>query len=217
MSTVADADGGSREQKRRRRAVPPASNSGFPSGCLWTIAVYTATCVVLYGWVGWFGWLALAAPGLLVTAVAGVRVLQGIGLLLVANHRMARRGQRCVLVYSRSPVWESHILSRWVPRIGERAALLNWSDRANWGWSLEALLFNRFCRSSANFNPALIVLRGLHTPLVFRFFYAFHEAKHGRPEYLELLEDQMFGALGLDSSDQPRQQRRPETGAADHA
>jgi hypothetical protein len=161
--------------------------------------------------------MVLAAPGLLIMGVAAVRVLHGIGLLLVANHRMAQRGQRCVLVYSRSPVWESHILSNWVPRIGERAALLNWSDRANWGWSLEALLFNRFCRSSSNFNPAVIVLRGLHTPLVFRFFYAFQEAKTGRPEYLELLEGQMLGALGLGSLAPPNQPPQPTRGEADLA
>jgi hypothetical protein len=37
-------------------------------------------------------------------------------------------------------------------------------------------------------------------------FYAFHEAKQGRTEYLVLLEGQVFGALGLDSptrSNQP--------------
>ena len=33
---------------------------------------------------------------------------------------------------------------------------------------------------------------------VFRFFYAFQQAKAGRPEYLESLEAQMFEALGLD-------------------
>lgn len=199
--TMTGALGGTRERKRLRRAVPPASTAGFPRGCLWTIATYTAACVVLYWWVGWFGWMVIAAPGLLITGVAAVRALHAIGLLVVANRTLGRRGQRCVLVYSRSPVWESHIVSTWIPRIGERAALLNWSDRATWGWSLEALLVNRFCLSSVNFNPAVIVLRGLRTPLVFRFFYAFQEAKTGRSEYLELLEDQMFGALGLDSSD----------------
>src|SRR5688572_18493396 len=102
-----DASGGTWEQKRLRRAVPQASNAGFPRGCIGTIATYTAACLVLYWWAGWFGWMVLAAPGLIIMVVTAVRVLHGIGLLAVANHTLGRRGQRCVLVYSRSPVWES--------------------------------------------------------------------------------------------------------------
>jgi len=213
---MADALGGTQEKKRFDRAVPPASSAGLPRGCFWTIAAYTAVCIAFFWWGGWFGWMVLGAPGLLITVVAAVRVLHGIGLLVVANHVLSRRGQRCVLVYSRSPVWESHILSNWLPRFGERAALLNWSDRATWRWSLEVLLFNRFCRSTVNFNPAVIVLQGMRMPLVFRFFYAFQEAERGSPEYLAILEDQMFGALGLDSSGRS-DQRQPSSEKADRA
>jgi hypothetical protein len=108
-----------------------------------------------------------------------------------------------VLVYSRSPVWESYVASEWLPRFGDVAALLNWSDRSSWGLSVEVSLFKRFCRPGVNFNPAVIVLRGLRRPLVFRFFYAFQEAKHGRREYLARLERQMFAALALDSQAPP--------------
>ena len=101
--------------------------------------------------------------------------------------------------YSRSPIWESHVVSEWLPRFGDVAAPLNWSDRTSWGFSVEALLIKRFCLASVNFKPTVIVLRGFRRPMVLRFFYAFNEAKQGRTEYLALLEGQMFGALGHDS------------------
>ena len=175
---------------------------------------YAAVCLILYRQTGWLGWVLLAAPALILTVVAFGRALYAIGLLVIARLRLGLRGQRCVVVYSRSPIWESHVLSEWLPHFGDVAATLNWSDRTSWGLSVEVLLFKRFCLSSVNFNPAVIVLRGLRRPLVFRFFYAFHEAKQGRTEYLALLEEQMFAALGLDSSTRPNQPLQP-TSAAD--
>ena len=47
-----------------------------------------------------------------------------------------------------------------------------------------------------NFNPAVLVLRGLKRPLVYRFYYAFQHAKHGRTDYLERLERDLFEHLG---------------------
>jgi hypothetical protein len=58
-------------------------------------------------------------------------------------------------------------------------------------------LFREFCPGPRNFNPAVLVFRDLQPPLVFRFFYAFQEAKHGQSQYLEALEAQMFVALGV--------------------
>jgi hypothetical protein len=56
-------------------------------------------------------------------------------------------------------------------------------------------VFERFCGRNSNFNPAVVVFRGMAAPLVFRFFYAFHEAKHGAPQFVAELETQMFAAL----------------------
>ena len=204
---------GTRERKRLRRAVPGALSSGLASGCIWAVVTYAAVCLVLYRQTGWLGWVLLAAPALILSLIAFVRALYAIGLLMMARLTLGRRGQRCVVVYSRSPIWESHVVSEWLPRFGDVAAPLNWSDRTAWGFSVEALLFKRFCLASVNFNPAVIVLRGLRRPLVFRFFYAFHEAKQGRTEYLALLEGQMFGALGLDSPTRPNQPLQPTSGA----
>ena len=43
-----------------------------------------------------------------------------------------------------------------------------------------------------NFNPALILLRGLRHPYVYRYYYAFRDAKHGNMEALRRLETHMF-------------------------
>ena len=91
-----------------------------------------------------------------------------------------------------------HVRERWLSRLGARAVTLYWSDRSSWSESLEVRLFRRFVDpEEANFNPAVLVLRGLRRPRVYRFFYAFQQAKHGRGEYLEALEAELYRELGL--------------------
>ena len=87
---------------------------------------------------------------------------------------------------------ENRIRDSWLPRFGQQAVLLNWSERAHWPRSLEVRLFKHFVAAQQNFNPAVLVLRGAERPLVFRFFYAFQQAKHGRPQYLAQLEAELF-------------------------
>lgn len=116
-------------------------------------------------------------------------------LLMSAQRTWAPAGVRCLVIHSDSPVWSDHIRTQWLPHFGPFARQLNWSQRATWSSSLEVRLFRRFCLATFNYNPAVLVLRGLRSPLVFRFFYAFHEAKHGDGQYLERLETQMFTAL----------------------
>jgi hypothetical protein len=187
---------GAQEQKRLRRAVPDALSAGTPAGCAWGIAGYAALCLGMYSQSGWLGWLLLAAPALIVTTTALILAAYGIALLALARFILAP-GVRCLLVHSNSPVWEPHITAMWLPRLGRMATTLNWSERASWTRSIEVMLFKHFCMGPVNFNPVALVFRGLRRPLVFRFFYAFHEAKHGRPEYLAMLEEQLFRALRL--------------------
>jgi hypothetical protein len=73
------------------------------------------------------------------------------------------------------------------------------SERQRWTRTLEVRVFRHFCGESLNFNPAVVVFRDYREPLVFRFYYAFHEAKVGRTRYLEELENRMFEALALTS------------------
>ena len=70
--------------------------------------------------------------------------------------------------------------------------MLNWTKRADWRNSLEVRLFIHFIRSRRNFNPAVLVLRGMKRPMVYRFYYAFRDAKNGRRDYLIELEQEMF-------------------------
>ena len=188
---------GTREAKRRYRAMPGAVSSNLPTGCMYVAAVFVALCLGAYRLTGGTGWLVLAIPALLAVAVALTRAVYGWALLLAARATLGRRGIRCLVIHSDSPAWQTHIASEWVPRLGHMAAMLNWSTRATWGSSLEVRLFRHFCEGEANFNPAVIVLQGLRRPLVFRFFYAFQETRKGRGHYLAELERQMFQALGV--------------------
>jgi hypothetical protein len=95
-------------------------------------------------------------------------------------------------------VWQDHIAREWLPRLDPVSVRLNWSERNQWPDTLEVRLFRRFCLAEHNFNPAVLVVRGLRAPLVFRFYYAFHEAKHGNPQYLKELETELFRVLGTE-------------------
>jgi hypothetical protein len=128
------------------------------------------------------------------------RYLYGVVLLVIVRLRWTRRGVRCLVVYSESPAWHDHIRTGWLSRIGDVATVLNWSERASWRSDLSVRLFRQFCGEWRNFNPVVVVFRGLRQPYIFRFFYAFQQVKAGRRHYLETLEAQMFEALGSDKA-----------------
>ncbi|ACG74891.1 hypothetical protein AnaeK_3679 [Anaeromyxobacter sp. K] len=124
-------------------------------------------------------------------------------LLVLAAFRLHRRGVAGVLVYSNSPTWQAHIEREWLPLVGGAVVTLNWSERATWRDTLPVMLWRHFCanyRGSVgvfrNINPAVIVLRGLRQPLVFRFYGPFELAKHGDTENLKTLEREMLEAVG---------------------
>ena len=194
---------GTQEAKRHRRAAPPPIESVWSSGCLATLIVYLAIMVAWYA-----ATRNLIALGLVIVGAVGTALLLShalFGLLLLARVRLrwTRRGVQCLVVHSHSPLWEEHIASQWLARFGDRAVTLDWSQRSAWSESLAVDLF-RYFGGTRNFNPAVLVFRGLRRPLVFRFYYAFHEARIGRPRYLEELEQAMFAALGL-PADTPRE------------
>ena len=107
-------------------------------------------------------------------------------------------GIRGVLVYSNSPHWKTYIEERWLPKVGDRMIVLNWSQRKQWRFSLASEMHGHYCGQNQNYNPAAVIPRGLRHPLVFRFFYAFRDAKHGNREALEWLEKRLFAELGGD-------------------
>jgi hypothetical protein len=182
------------ERKRAAKAMPlpmePASR-----GCALALVGYLAACLALYWLTDASLFRTLALPGFLVLGAGVIRECRGRLLLAEARRVLAPRGIRCLVIHSDSPTWQDHIRDTWLPRLGRRATTLNWSERDRWPNSLEVRLFRSFIEGRLNFNPAVLVFRGLRRPLVFRFYYAFQQAKYGRAQYLEALEAQVFQAV----------------------
>ena len=149
----------------------------------------------MFAWIGGWIWVLFAAPACVGLATVLWRATRGYLLLIEARRHLGSRGVRFIVVYSASPHWQRHVLDNWLPRFGARAVSINWSERARWRSTLEVRLFDHFVKAPLNFNPAVLVLRGLKRPLVYRFYYAFQHAKHGRTDYLERLERDLFEHL----------------------
>lgn len=190
------AEAGTQERKRHRKAAPSPSQ-GYGIGCATQLLLAIGVCWLfgrivpssryLVGAIGVL--LAIGLAMLLHSVIWQMRLLNEVRL------RWTSRGIRCLLVHSRSPNWESHVTARWLPRFGHLAETLDWTERAGWErTSLAVRVFEIYC-GSHDFNPCVVVFRGLQQPLVFRFYEAFHQAKHGRTQYLEELESKLYAAL----------------------
>ena len=169
--------------------TPPAEKH-FSSGCAVAIIVFTATVAAFSVYMG--SWLLLlCAPGFLFI----VYWANGVLLLFRALFAYRSRGIVGVLVTSDSPIWAEYIRENWLRQFGERFVVLNWSTRRRWGKTLASRIFYYYCGSDRNFCPAIILLRGLRYPLVFRFFYAFRDYKHGNEMALRGLEARLAREL----------------------
>jgi hypothetical protein len=189
--------GGTQEAKRRSRAVPSATDSGTARGCLYVLLVHIMICSFWYLRSGSFFPVVVGVPAVVVLAFGFAYFLYGRLVLSRVAAEWAPRGVRCLLVHSNSRLWEGRIASHWLPRLGDRAVTLNWSERSTWPASLEVQVFKSFCSAQRNFNPAVVVFRGLREPLVFRFYHAFREASIGRSQYLDEQEKRLFDSLGV--------------------
>jgi hypothetical protein len=182
---------------RKETPDPDPSGTAFKVGCgvaLLLVSLAFTITAVLTGW--W--WLLLAClPGILVFGLVGLDKL----LLLSALYVYRLRGIAGILVTSDSPHWNVYIRERWIDRFGERFVVLNWSQRREWKLSLAEILYRRYCGQHRNFCPAIVYLRGLRYPLVFQFFYAFRDHKHGNDRALRRLEARLFEELGVDRGD----------------
>src|SRR6185503_18999997 len=54
------------------------------------------------------------------------------------------RGRDILFVYSDSPIWHDYIEEQVLPPLGERAVVLNWSQRTRWRFSLSRMAFYLF-------------------------------------------------------------------------
>jgi hypothetical protein len=104
------------------------------------------------------------------------------------------KGRYALVVYSNSPIWREYFESHVLPAVRGRAAVLNWSERKRWRYSLAVTLF-RFFGGTRDFNPLAIVFQPLTWPRRFRFYRAFHRFKHGQPEEVENMRREFFELL----------------------
>ncbi|UCD30577.1 MAG: hypothetical protein JSV03_08960 [Planctomycetota bacterium] len=177
------------------------------------VCVFSAPFIVLYFTLG--SWWMLIA--LLPLCLYIWHTLYGLLLLIAARWRWHSSSVQAVLITSDSPNWKNYIEKEWLPRLKDKVIILNWSQRKSWPRSLETRLFNYFCltehqillfivgEKNQNFNPALILLRGLHYPYVYRFYHAFLDAKHGRTEVLQKLESHMYAQFEKRKTDEHRE------------
>lgn len=128
-------------------------------------------------------------------------------------------GRHGLLVYSNSPHWQTYIETQWLPRLGDRVVVLNWSERTAWNarHPFEAQVFRRFGGNNplavifvkpppgATFHAWLLGIRRLDpvhilAPYVsdvkvIRFWQAFRDFKHGKDRALRAAEHELFAAL----------------------
>jgi hypothetical protein len=108
----------------------------------------------------------------------------------------AARGRRVLFVYSASPNWQAYVEEHILPRIGERAVLLNWSERRLWSstspW--EARFFRRFA-GDREFNPLALVFCARGRVRSVRFHQAFLDFKHGEDSALRAAEEELFALV----------------------
>lgn len=145
-------------------------------------------------------WQVAAAISLLPLFVAYVVIWLACSLIWsVSLHLLiwiwwCPRGRDVLFVYSDSPVWHDYIEAQILPRLGERAVILNWSQRQHWPISLARLAFSHFGRDR-QFNPLAIVFRPFRRTRTFRFWQPFRDFKHGRPNELHKMEGEFFGLI----------------------
>lgn len=140
-------------------------------------------------------WLFVLAPLWLpfLAIVALFHYTYSVILYLAIWLVWCRSGARALLVYSRSPHWQTHIENIFLPKLPSSTIVLNWSDRSTWPrWSLSVRAFNHFLGYREH-TPSVIVFRPFRRAKVFRLFEAFQEFKHGNSEPLQNLETECLG------------------------
>jgi hypothetical protein len=131
-------------------------------------------------------------------------VLLAIPLLIVFNvclrifiwWRWCLRGRDILFVYSDSPIWHDYVEQQILPYLGERAVILNWSQRKRWRFSLARIAFHHF-GGDRQFNPLAVVFRPFGRTHTFRFLQPFRDMKHGHPDALQKMESEFFGLIGV--------------------
>jgi hypothetical protein len=106
------------------------------------------------------------------------------------------RGRDILFVYSDSPIWRDYVEQNILPHLGDRAIVLNWSQRKQWRLSVARLAFHHF-GGYRQFNPLAVVFRPFRRTRTFRFWEPFRDFKHGRPAALHTMELEFFSLIGV--------------------
>jgi hypothetical protein len=81
------------------------------------------------------------------------------------------RGRDLLVVYSDSPHWKNYIEEEILPRVRDRAIVLNWSQRRNWigKMTLSSMVFQHF-GGYREFNPIAVRFRPFWIHNTYRFW-----------------------------------------------
>jgi len=142
------------------------------------------------------------APVLLVVVVLALVffLVSNVSLHIAIWSWWCIRGRDILFVYSDSPIWHDYIEEHVLPHLGERAVVLNWSQRKGWRFSLARMAVHHF-GGWREFNPLGVVFRPFRRTRTFRFWQPFRDFKHGHPEALHRMESEFFGLIGVHRHD----------------
>ena len=112
--------------------------------------------------------------------------LRGKWLVRRFREEFGRKGKYAILVYSESPNWQAYFEEHVIAPAGDRAVVLNWSERRLWkeSPSLPTRVFLHF-KPATEFNPYALVFLPAGRPRQVEFFSAFRDYKHGKQRRLE--------------------------------
>ena len=77
----------------------------------------------------WWSWPLLIVLLPVIVATLLLWLISALLLLAVVWLTWCPRRRYAIVVYSNSPVWSAYFEKQVIPRLGERAVVLNWSER----------------------------------------------------------------------------------------
>lgn len=105
------------------------------------------------------------------------------------------RGKDILLVSSDSPIWREYMTTQILPRVDQRAIVLNWSERNKWSAaSFRVHVFHCF-GGSREFNPLVVWFRPFQRARVYRYWSAFKDWKRGYHEPVDRITQQLLDGL----------------------
>ena len=104
------------------------------------------------------------------------------------------RGRFVLFVYSNSPVWQEYVEENILPRLSDRVVVLNWSERSRWKRTLAVMAF-RYFGGYRQYNPMAVVFKPVRFARRIRFYEAFKEFKHGKPDAVLKMQHDLFDSI----------------------